>query len=71
MSKWEMIRTIIGMFVLDGLTNAGLILWTRYDPNLASPVLYFLILPVTNLFAVFLAFMQIYYYRHPEPEEEQ
>ncbi len=71
MSKWETIYSITGLFLIDGLANAGIILWARYDPGLSSPVVYFLIIPVINLFAVFLAFMQLYYYRHPEEEESE
>ena len=71
LTRGEMIRAIIGLFVVDALANIALLYWSARDPHIAGPMLYFFMLPLANLFAVFLAFMQLHYYRHPEQDSEE
>jgi glucan phosphoethanolaminetransferase (alkaline phosphatase superfamily) len=70
MTKPGLITTIVELFLLDGLFSFGLVWWAEHDQRIASPILYFLALPLITVLAVFMAALQVYYYRHPDKEEK-
>ncbi len=70
MTKGELIRTIIGLIVIDALFTFGFKYWADHDPRVASPFVYWFIIPMVSVFALFMAFMQLYWYKHPEQAEE-
>ena len=70
MTKGELIRTLIGLMVIDALFTFGFKYWADHDPRVASPFVYWFIIPMVNVFAISMAFLQVYFYKHPEQANE-
>lgn len=69
-TKFELIRTIIGLVLINGLFTFGFKYWGDHDPHIASPFLYWFIIPMVSVLAIGMAALQLYWYRHPEQADE-
>jgi hypothetical protein len=71
MTKGELIRTLIGLLVIDALFTFGFHYWADHDPRIASTFTYWVMIPMISVLAVGMAALQVYWYRHPEQAEEE
>lgn len=69
-TKGKLIRTLIGLLVIDALFTFGFHAWTNHDPHIASPFTYWFMIPMISVLTVGMAALQIYWYRHPEQADE-
>ena len=70
MTKFQLIRTIIGLVIIDAMFTFGFKYWRDHDPRIAGPFLYWFIIPLVSILAAGMAFLQLYFYKHPEQDEE-
>ena len=70
MTKGELIRTLIGLLVIDTLFTFGFRYWADHDPRIASPFTSWFMIPMISVLAVGMAALQVYWYRHPEQADE-
>lgn len=66
MTKGELIRTLIGLMLIDALFTFGFPYWAEHDPRVASPFVYWFIIPMVSVLAIGMAALQLYWYKHPE-----
>ena len=66
MTRGQLIRTIIGLVIVDALFTFGALYLAAHDTRKDGPFLYWFILPLINLVAVGMAALQVYFYTHPE-----
>jgi len=70
MTKAELIRTLIGLLVIDALFSFGFRYWADHDPRIASPFVYWFMIPMVSVVAIGMATLQVYWYKHPEQANE-
>jgi len=70
MTKAELIRTLIGLMVIDALFTFGFKYWADHDPRIASPFVYWFLIPMVSIIAIGMAALQLYFYKHPEQADE-
>ena len=66
MTRGELIRTLIGLMLIDALFTFGFRFWTDHDPCIASPFVYWFLIPMVSVFAIGMATLQLYWYTHPK-----
>ena len=66
MTTGQLVRTIIGLVIVDALFTFGALYLAAHDPRKDGPFLYWVIIPLINLVAVGMAALQVYFYTHPE-----
>jgi hypothetical protein len=70
MTAGELIRTIIGLVLIDALFTFGFAWWGAHDPRIAGPLLSWFVLPMVSVLAGGMALLQVYFYTHPDAAPE-
>jgi hypothetical protein len=70
MTKSELIRTLLGLLVIDALFTFSLRYWADHDPRAADPFMYWFIIPMVSVLATVMAALQLYWYKHPNQADE-
>lgn len=70
MAKAELIRTLVGLVAIDALFTFGFKYWADHDPRIASPFVYWFLIPMVSMLAVGMAALQVYWHTHPDQTDE-
>src|SRR3989442_468467 len=58
MTTGQLVRTLIGLMLIDALFTFGFRYWADHDPRVASPFVYWFLIPMVSMFATGMAALQ-------------
>lgn len=68
-AKTRMLATIFFLNVEAMAFVVGFVVWAMHDPLIGQAL--WVILPLLVLFNIAFSWLQVYWYRHPDPEERE